>query len=166
MSLNAATIRLLLAAGKDASDLLIVAQAMERGPNASAVFDLIEDMQGAAATDAACGEAVLALSEEINAVELDRLFDFQHHRIERSRPKDGNRERRGLPEREWRVLRQRIFERDAYACTYCGSKDDLTCDHVLALIRGGTNDENNLTTACRSCNSSKGDRLLEEWQCL
>jgi hypothetical protein len=69
-----------------------------------------------------------------------------------------------LPAQEWRVIRQRIFERDGYTCNYCGVHGaKLECDHVVPLSRGGTNDDDNLVTACRSCNRSKHAKLVEEW---
>ena len=68
---------------------------------------------------------------------------------------------------EWNALRADltpvILERDGALCRYCGSVDDLTIDHVTPLARGGSNDLANLVVACRSCNSSKGARALEEW---
>lgn len=53
-------------------------------------------------------------------------------------------------------VRQRVFARDNHTCLFCGSREDLTLDHYVALSLGGTNDESNLVTACRSCNSRKG----------
>jgi len=44
-------------------------------------------------------------------------------------------------------------------CAYCGAVAD-TVDHVVPLERGGTNWPANLRPACRSCNSSKGDKHL------
>lgn len=55
-------------------------------------------------------------------------------------------------------LRQIVYKRDGYACVYCGSGDNLTCDHVLAVSRGGATTEDNLATACSPCNSRKRDR--------
>jgi len=55
-----------------------------------------------------------------------------------------------------------IYERDK-ACVYCGSKEDLTIDHVVALNDGGSHKQDNLVVACRSCNSRKSDTPLEEW---
>ena len=61
-------------------------------------------------------------------------------------------------------------EVDAYAellllqaCAYCGATGDMSLDHVVPLSRGGTHEIDNLLPACRSCNSSKGAKLLEEW---
>jgi hypothetical protein len=55
-------------------------------------------------------------------------------------------------------LRWAIFERDGYQCVRCGSRRDLTVDHVVPVSRGGLNAPDNLRTLCRRCNSSKGAR--------
>lgn len=43
-------------------------------------------------------------------------------------------------------------------CAVCGSKDDLTVDHIIPRARGGTNESGNLQVLCRFCNSKKGAR--------
>lgn len=63
----------------------------------------------------------------------------------------------------WQTTRERILARDGRRCTYCGSDENLECDHIVPVSRGGGHGDDNLTTACRSCNRSKSDRLLEEW---
>lgn len=78
--------------------------------------------------------------------------------------RDTNRNRRGLSEGKWNDLRWQVFSRDDHSCQYCGDQFDLTCDHIVPLNRGGTNDIENLTTACRFCNSSKGDKPLLQWR--
>ena len=35
--------------------------------------------------------------------------------------------------------RSRIYKRDGYECVYCGSKKNLTLDHVIPKSRGGSN---------------------------
>lgn len=40
-------------------------------------------------------------------------------------------------------------------CVYCGTYDDLSLDHWIALSVGGPNILENLLPACRSCNASK-----------
>jgi len=60
------------------------------------------------------------------------------------------------------LSRQNIFKRDRQECQYCGSKNDLTLDHVLPSSRGGKSSWLNLTTACKKCNSVKGDQTPEE----
>jgi hypothetical protein len=56
-----------------------------------------------------------------------------------------------------------VFARDGGLCTYCGSSDDPTIDHIVPRVRGGDHELHNLTTACRPCNSAKSDRTPEEW---
>jgi len=57
--------------------------------------------------------------------------------------------------------------RSSLTCFYCESEyTDMrrpTVDHVVPLSRGGTNTASNLVSCCRSCNSRKKDRTLEEW---
>lgn len=49
-------------------------------------------------------------------------------------------------------------------CCYCGRIVPLTIEHIIPVTRDGTsNDPWNLALACGPCNSSKGDKLLEEW---
>lgn len=44
-------------------------------------------------------------------------------------------------------------------CSYCGTAGG-TIDHIIPVAKGGTNDWDNLTAACLSCNSKKHDRHL------
>lgn len=56
-------------------------------------------------------------------------------------------------------LRFEILRRDNHACTYCGATAPgvkLTVDHVHPVALGGTDDPENLTTACEPCNTGKG----------
>ena len=61
-----------------------------------------------------------------------------------------------------RPTRQAIFRRDHHTCQYCGSKQNLTIDHVMPRARGGQDTWENLVTACVTCNNRKGDRRPEE----
>jgi 5-methylcytosine-specific restriction endonuclease McrA len=60
------------------------------------------------------------------------------------------------------TIRQRVAETGA-PCIRCGTTfDDLadvTADHVIPLVDGGSNDLTNLAPAHRACNSSHGARL-------
>lgn len=61
-------------------------------------------------------------------------------------------------------IREYVKERErTEECIYCGSKRDLTLDHVLPRSRGGPDSPDNAVWVCKSCNSSKGDRRLYEW---
>jgi 5-methylcytosine-specific restriction endonuclease McrA len=60
------------------------------------------------------------------------------------------------------LTRQNIFKRDNFECQYCGTRKDLTLDHVIPSSKGGQHTWSNLVTACKSCNTRKGDRSPEE----
>lgn len=75
------------------------------------------------------------------------------------------RERRQTPAVDWNVMREQVFARDNYTCTYCGAKTDKPhCDHVVPVSRGGASDLANLTTACPPCNFGKSGKTLDEWR--
>ena len=67
-----------------------------------------------------------------------------------------------LPYKGVMLTRQNIFKRDGHRCQYCGTVDELTLDHVVPKSRGGKSNWDNLTTACKRCNSRKGDFTPEE----
>jgi len=61
--------------------------------------------------------------------------------------------------------RKQLIDDAKGICSYCGKfYKHLTLDHVIPLDHGGAHDISNLRVACRSCNSSKGTKILyEEW---
>lgn len=60
--------------------------------------------------------------------------------------------------REAARFRDIVLGRDGHKCVTCGVETDLTIDHIVPLIRGGTNSLSNFQTLCRPCNSRKGGR--------
>ncbi|HWR01995.1 MAG TPA: HNH endonuclease [Chlorobaculum sp.] len=59
--------------------------------------------------------------------------------------------------------RKNLLRRDGFRCQYCGSKDlPLTIDHMVPKSRGGEDSWENLVTACKPCNTFKGDRTPQE----
>ena len=60
------------------------------------------------------------------------------------------------------LTRQNIFKRDNFECQYCGTKRDLTIDHVIPSSKGGSHSWTNLVTACKKCNAKKGDVSPEQ----
>lgn len=58
-----------------------------------------------------------------------------------------------------------ILNRDGFTCQYCGTSPRnnpgcvLHVDHVLPLSQGGSNDPDNLITACELCNLGKKDKF-------
>jgi len=62
-------------------------------------------------------------------------------------------------------VRFEVFKRDGFTCRYCGKKSPeviLEVDHAVPLAVGGSDDDDNLVTACYECNRGKGARLLTE----
>ncbi len=61
-------------------------------------------------------------------------------------------------------IREYIKEREIpNECIYCGHKDSLSTDHLISKNKGGPDIGDNAVTACKSCNSSKGDKGIYEW---
>ncbi len=59
-----------------------------------------------------------------------------------------------------------LFSRDGYTCLYCGhsfAPYRLTRDHIVPQSRVNDESWTNSATACRKCNSAKGDKTPEEW---
>ncbi|AHM63083.1 HNH endonuclease [Flammeovirgaceae bacterium 311] len=59
------------------------------------------------------------------------------------------------------LSRQNVFRRDGFQCQYCGSSKDLTLDHVVPRSRNGKSNWTNLVTACKRCNTRKGNYTPE-----
>lgn len=67
--------------------------------------------------------------------------------------------------RQVKFSRANIYARDHHTCQYCGQKcstDDLTFDHVIPIVKGGSKTWNNIVTSCIDCNHQKGGRTPEE----
>jgi len=58
--------------------------------------------------------------------------------------------------------KKNVLIRDNYTCAYCGSKENLTVDHVIPSSKGGKTTWDNCVTSCEPCNYKKGNKLLEE----
>ena len=64
---------------------------------------------------------------------------------------------------EWPAFtRFNLFLRDRFSCQYCGSKENLTFDHLVPKSLGGKTTWRNVITACSSCNLKKSNRLYQE----
>jgi hypothetical protein len=62
------------------------------------------------------------------------------------------------------VIAWKVFERDRYHCRYCGRTGlPLTVDHVILWEDGGPTIEDNLISACRKCNKTRGRMQYEDW---
>jgi len=55
-------------------------------------------------------------------------------------------------------LRYKVLKRDNFRCVLCGlgtQETILTIDHIIPVLRGGTNEIRNLRVLCRDCNTGK-----------
>jgi 5-methylcytosine-specific restriction endonuclease McrA len=60
------------------------------------------------------------------------------------------------------LTRENVFKRDGFKCQYCGASKELTIDHLVPKAKGGKSSWSNLVTACKRCNSLKGNYSPEE----
>ena len=93
------------------------------------------------------------------------------------------------PTRRWRAevskdVRLAVYERDGWACAYCGvpltrpgeripveggdwtdppGHAGPTIDHRVPRSRGGGHEMDNLAACCAACNSNKGAKTPQEW---
>lgn len=58
--------------------------------------------------------------------------------------------------------KKNVFIRDGFNCQYCGSRDNLTIDHIMPASKGGKNHFENCVAACKPCNNKKGNRTPSE----
>ena len=64
--------------------------------------------------------------------------------------------------------RRNAWRRSNGHCWYCGLTldpfDTFTLDHVIPTAMGGTDEPSNLVAACKSCNSSKCKKSINEYR--
>jgi len=58
-----------------------------------------------------------------------------------------------------KITRRAVFARDNWTCQYCGSRAQLTVDHVVPRSKGGGSTWENIVASCAPCNRRKGDAL-------
>ena len=66
------------------------------------------------------------------------------------------------PSRHPAFTRFNVFLRDRFACQYCGSREELTFDHVVPRSKGGMTTWENVVAACSPCNLRKADLMPRE----
>lgn len=87
-------------------------------------------------------EVVRSPSTEIRIPSVVVLKDFVH------------------PTKSTAFTRFNLFLRDEFTCQYCGSKGEMTFDHVIPRARGGKTIWENVVAACGPCNLKKGSKML------
>jgi 5-methylcytosine-specific restriction endonuclease McrA len=66
---------------------------------------------------------------------------------------------RQIYRREVPFSRRNVLTRDGFTCQYCGregSSGDLTIDHIIPKVQGGSNQWTNVAASCKVCNTKKG----------
>jgi 5-methylcytosine-specific restriction endonuclease McrA len=61
-----------------------------------------------------------------------------------------------------KITRRAVFARDDWMCQYCGSRSNLTVDHVVPRSKGGRSSWENIVASCAPCNRRKGSALLRQ----
>ncbi|MGV9815456.1 HNH endonuclease [Streptomyces cellulosae] len=69
-----------------------------------------------------------------------------------------NTRRPGGYDYQWQKVRAKAIQLQPY-CTFCGTDQDLTGDHIIPLKAGGTNTLDNVRVLCRSCNTRRENDL-------
>lgn len=85
---------------------------------------------------------------------MDFFADEEYLRRERAKARE-------LRQSQW--WKNRIAQGKCYYCGVQVPPKELTLDHVVPLVRGGTSTRGNCVPACKSCNSQKQSLLPIEW---
>lgn len=67
------------------------------------------------------------------------------------------------PQEARRLWRNSIREKWEHQCAYCGSKENITLDHIIPQAKGGTDHITNVICACESCNRAKAHTDFYGW---
>jgi hypothetical protein len=52
-----------------------------------------------------------------------------------------------------------VWQRDGGECIKCGSNENLEFDHIIPIVKGGSNTERNIQLFCEKCNREKQDNI-------
>jgi 5-methylcytosine-specific restriction endonuclease McrA len=106
-------------------------------------------------------------AEDAGIRERKRLYEQANYCQERAKVKNNNR-RAMIHDAGGKISKTtlaRLRKKQHDLCVFCEAdisiRSDL--DHILALSRGGINEESNLQLLCPSCNSSKSAKTMEEY---
>lgn len=85
----------------------------------------------------------------------DKINSFIRNRRARKRNSEGFHSEKDI---------QQILLNQNYLCNGCFCYlSEYEIDHIIPLIRGGTNWPSNLQALCPHCNASKSSKTMEEW---
>jgi HNH endonuclease len=52
-----------------------------------------------------------------------------------------------------------VWARDGGHCVRCGSDQELHFDHIIPVVKGGSNSAENVQILCQTCNLKKSDSI-------
>ena len=111
-------------------------------------------------------DSQISETEEVESIaptdeELERIF-FQMDRQDIT-----NKEKVVLRKSQRQIdsnISWKLFMRDEFTCRYCNATDKpLTVDHIILWEDGGATVENNMQSACKKCNHTRGSLSYEDW---
>ncbi len=76
-------------------------------------------------------------------------------KIETLLKNNGNPTREPIPQR----VKRYVWQRDKGKCVNCGSNEKIEYDHIIPVIKGGSNTERNIQLLCESCNRTKSSNI-------
>lgn len=76
-------------------------------------------------------------------------------------PESFIKKQRAIITRDYESLFIRVGRRDGFFCQRCGDMRDLDIDHIRPVILFGKSELENLQMLCGSCNSSKGEKIID-----
>jgi len=89
----------------------------------------------------------------------ERRQAIEQARLEKLRAERKIESRRNDLRKKARLHLATLIKRDGEFCQRCGTTENLTVDHVVALANGGSNELDNLQLLCNRCNVAKGARV-------
>ena len=114
-----------------------------------------------------CWQRAITLVLAARAEVLEEHHDVKIHTVSNEFPVPSIIRLRRNAVRSFRVrlVRSNIYRRDNFTCAYCCRRHPenfLSIDHIIPISRGGKRTWENLVTACRPCNSAKGNKTPEQ----
>lgn len=100
------------------------------------------------------------------------LQQTDHLDVEMIAPGEDGKVVKAIVRKSQRQIEQGVswaaYKRDGFRCSYCGTEGGtqgsvLTVDHLVLWEHGGPSTLDNVLTACRKCNKTRGNMLYDDW---